>query len=54
MDRVKKYCQHCLKKCEVEYLGILAIGLVDGSTMHIFRCKECGRQFSIIEKHIIK
>ena len=44
-DKVEKYCPRCLKKCEVESLGILPIGLVDGSTIYEYRCKECGRIF---------
>lgn len=52
MNRVEKYCPQCLKKCEVESLGI--IGLFDGSTIYVYRCKECFRifrekQYKIIE-----
>ena len=45
MKSDKKYCPHCLKECEVESLGILPIGLVDGSTIYEYRCKECCRIF---------
>jgi transposase-like protein len=46
MNSIKKYCPHCLKECEVESLGIiLPIGLVDGSTIYEYRCKECCRIF---------
>lgn len=44
-DSVKRYCPRCLKKCEVESLGIFPIELVDYAVIYEYQCKECGRIF---------
>ena len=54
MNKLEKYCPYCKENHEVESLGILPIGLVDGSSIYVYRCKECRRIFRVREKDIKK
>lgn len=45
MKTSNKWCPYCKKKCNVEMLGILPIGLVNYTAIYEYRCKECGKVF---------